>query len=519
MNETVQLTPAAQYVRMSTEDHQPFSIDNQTNEIGEYAARHGFRVVTTYADPGKSGLDISHRCGLRALLQDVLSGTASYKAILVYDVSRWGRFQDVDESAHYEFLCKKAGIKVHYCAEPFCNDDTMANAVMKALKRAMAGEYSRELSDKSFKGARAMVMRGFSHGGFAVYGLRRMLCSASGDPKCILGDNQRKFIKADRIKLVPGPKEEIDWVRKIFHLFAEHKKSTIWIAKYLNKRGVPKKGAPWNNQHVLKILRNEKYVGTMVWGKRTRRLQSRDLPVPKEQWTVVPNAIKPIVSRKLFEKAQRVLLHHFPQHYSDVQLITKLSRLLRRKHRLSARIINRSRVVPSSAYYEKRFGTLQRVYELAGYRNKKSFVLREQSRREVTQIHMKVLQQLISIFGSEFTVVRRDDKVRPRILRFANGLRLSIAVCRYETTVLGHSRWVFQCLSARRHGYMTLLCRCNKTNTGIRDFWLLPSVSHLLMSSLLKERDERLNEGIRLRRLEDLKTMIEVNVSLAASQT
>jgi DNA invertase Pin-like site-specific DNA recombinase len=43
--------------------------------------------------------------------------------VLVYDVSRWGRFQDIDESAHYEFVCKQAGIKVAYCAE----DTTVAS--------------------------------------------------------------------------------------------------------------------------------------------------------------------------------------------------------------------------------------------------------------------------------------------------------------------------------------------------------------------------------------------------------
>jgi len=47
-----------------------------------------------------------------------VSGHAAYKAILVYDVSRWGPFQDNDEAAHYEFLCKSTGVPVHYCAEP-----------------------------------------------------------------------------------------------------------------------------------------------------------------------------------------------------------------------------------------------------------------------------------------------------------------------------------------------------------------------------------------------------------------
>src|SRR5271157_5988819 len=140
---------AAQYVRMSTE-HQQYSIENQQAVIAEYSEQHGFTVVCTYADAARSGLDLAHRPGLRQMLADVVSSQPGYEAILVYDVSRWGRFQDADESAYYEFLCKKAGVRVHYCAEPFdSEDESIAAALIKSLKRAMAGEYLRELSAKT----------------------------------------------------------------------------------------------------------------------------------------------------------------------------------------------------------------------------------------------------------------------------------------------------------------------------------------------------------------------------------
>src|SRR3974390_2785778 len=109
---------AAEYVRVST-DMQQYSILNQQTAIAEYAASHGFEVVKTYVDAAKSGLDIRHRPGLQLLIDDVLAENADFKAILVYDVSRWGRFQDSDEAACYEFLCRRAKIQVHYCAEPF----------------------------------------------------------------------------------------------------------------------------------------------------------------------------------------------------------------------------------------------------------------------------------------------------------------------------------------------------------------------------------------------------------------
>ncbi len=113
--ETKPLIPAAQYLRMSREDQQ-YSIPNQEAAIQTYAKSHGYVVVSTYRDAGKSGIEVKHRPGLRRLLSDVMTGQAQYRAILVYDVSRWGRFQDVDEAAHYEFLCKSAGVPVRYCA-------------------------------------------------------------------------------------------------------------------------------------------------------------------------------------------------------------------------------------------------------------------------------------------------------------------------------------------------------------------------------------------------------------------
>ncbi len=90
---------------MSTE-HQQYSLDNQSAAIHKYAELNGFQIVRTYSDGARSGLvlegkgrDSNNFCMMS------LRGPRAHRAILVYDVSRyWGRFQDTDESAHYEFL-------------------------------------------------------------------------------------------------------------------------------------------------------------------------------------------------------------------------------------------------------------------------------------------------------------------------------------------------------------------------------------------------------------------------------
>ncbi|WP_426615778.1 recombinase family protein [Bradyrhizobium sp. McL0616] len=127
---------AAQYVRMSTE-HQRYSIENQAAAVAVYAAQIDLAIVRTYRDEGRSGLRIQHREGLIELIDDVRGGRADFDHILVYDVSRWGRFQDIDESAYYEFTCRQAGIKVCYCAEEFDNDGSMIASIVKNLKRVI----------------------------------------------------------------------------------------------------------------------------------------------------------------------------------------------------------------------------------------------------------------------------------------------------------------------------------------------------------------------------------------------
>ena len=79
------LIRAARYVRMSTE-HQQYSTENQADKILEYAVRHRIEIVRTYADEGKSGLNIGGREGLQRLLADVRAKNTDFEVILVYDV-------------------------------------------------------------------------------------------------------------------------------------------------------------------------------------------------------------------------------------------------------------------------------------------------------------------------------------------------------------------------------------------------------------------------------------------------
>lgn len=157
------------YVRMSSspQDH---SIEHQSARLHDYADQHGIEIVKMYADAGKSGLRINGRDGLQELMADVQARHTNFSLVLVYDVSRWGRFQDTDEGAHYEYLCRQAGIQVIYCAEQFANDGSAIASILKGLKRTMAAEYSRELSAKVFVAQCRFAMKGHKMGALPATG-------------------------------------------------------------------------------------------------------------------------------------------------------------------------------------------------------------------------------------------------------------------------------------------------------------------------------------------------------------
>ncbi len=125
-------TSAAAYVRTATENHD--SASNQMDSIRKYAERRGIQIVKEYSDAGKSGLGAQGLESLAELIRDVQNGPINFSAILLYDVSRWGRFQDADESAYYEFICRRARVLVHYCAEQFESEAIPVSMIVKLLR-------------------------------------------------------------------------------------------------------------------------------------------------------------------------------------------------------------------------------------------------------------------------------------------------------------------------------------------------------------------------------------------------
>jgi DNA invertase Pin-like site-specific DNA recombinase len=462
---------AAAYVRMSTE-HQQYSTSNQMDVIREYATRRNMEIVMVYSDEGKSGLSIQGRASLAGMIADVESKRTNFSCILVYDVSRWGRFQDADESAYYEYLCKRAGIAVHYCAEQFENDGSNISSIFKSVKRGMAGEYSRELSAKVFRGACRLIQLGFKQGGTAGFGLRRMLVDHTGQKKGLLKMGEHKSIQTDRVILVPGPEEEVKTVRWMYHAFVNEGKCEGEIMKLLNEQGILTDfQRPWTRGTVHEVLTNEKYLGHNVYHRTSCKLKQRHVDNPPEKWIRADNAFVGIIDSTLFLAAQSIILTRSHK-WSDEEMLEKLRGILTQHGRISGILIDEAEDLPSSSAFRNRFGSLVSAYRLIGYDPEidYSFIeINRQIRKRHPEIVAEVLEKLRQM-GSSVSIDEKTD-----LILVNEEWTVSIVLCRHQQSEAGTARWVIR-LDEGLKPDITIAVRMDETNTGIRDYYLLPAL-------------------------------------------
>ncbi len=461
---------AAMYVRMSTE-HQQYSTENQSDVIREYAARRGLEIVETFTDAGKSGLRIDGRDALKRLIEKVQTGNAQFRTILAYDVSRWGRFQDADESAYYEYICKRAGITVQYCAEQFENDGSIASNIVKTVKRAMAGEYSRELSAKVFQGQCRLIELGFRQGGPSGFGLRRMLIDERGQAKGELQRGEKKSIQTDRVILVPGPEDEVATVRRIYRRFLDGA-SERDIARELNAESIlTDRGMAWTRGTVRELLTNEKYVGHNVFNRTSFKLKKKRVNNPPEMWVRDDDAFEPIVDSAEFHTVRGMILARH-RRLSDDEMLGRLRTLIDERGRVTGTVIDETENMPSAASYRHRFGSLLRAYECVGFATGRDYSHLETTKR-LRELHPTLVADLVRSLEAVGAQVELEPSADVIVV---NGLfRVAVVVSRYQVTAGGAPRWTIP-FDRDVDPELTIAVRMNGCNQAPMDYFIFPSM-------------------------------------------
>jgi len=503
--------PAAQYVRMSTE-HQQYSTENQRDAIAEYARARGYQIVKTYADDGKSGLRIEGRESLQRMLADVQAGKAPFKVILVYDVSRWGRFQDSDESAYYEYACKRAGIHVEYCMEQFANDGSPVSTIIKGVKRAMAGEYSRELSNKVFKGQCRLIQLGYRQGGPAGFGLRRMLIDAAGNTKGVLKRGEHKSLQTDRVVLVAGPEEEQAVVRSIYERFVKQGKSEKVIADELNAAGVPSAcDRSWTSGMVHQVLSNEKYIGNNVYNRVSFKLKRKRVVNPPDMWVRAEEAFDAIVDHETFYTA-RGIIQERNRHFSNEEMLTRLKTLLAVHPELTGALIDETDGMPSSSVYRARFGSLINAYRLAGYTPDRDYEYLAIN-RQLRQTHPQLVGDMVQDLQTMGATVERDESSEILVINGLYSASLYLARCR--ATAAGSLRWRFRVPNVKIAD-LHIVVRMDPSNQQPTDYYLLPAIDLDMPELRLSEFNGAAIDTFRFESLEFFLGMARVAKVVAA---
>ncbi|WP_281253605.1 recombinase family protein [Octadecabacter ascidiaceicola] len=475
---------AAQYVRMST-DHQRYSTENQSDAIARYAEERGYEIIETYSDAGKSGLRITGRDGLTQLLEDIQVGQTNFRTVLVYDISRWGRFQDADESAYYEYICKRAGITVEYCAEQFENDGSPVSTIVKGVKRAMAGEYSRELSQKVFAGQSRLIEMGFRQGGPPGFGLRRMLIDEMGNQKGVLVRGEHKSIQTDRVTLVPGPAEEIAVVNQIFQNFVEDNQSEATIAAELNGKGIKTDlNRDWTPSVVRQLLSNEKYIGNNIWNRNSFKLKKQHVRNTPDNWVRSEGAFEAIVDAGLFAAAKAIFAAR-AQRYSDEEMLDGLRDALQTHGFLSGFVINEASALPSSGAYQSRFGSLLRAYKLVGFTPDRDYRYIEINKR-LRKIHAEIVED--TVHGIEHVGGDVQQDAKTGLLTINHEFSASVIIPRCKQTGTGAYRWNIR-LDTSLVPDITVVVRMDQANETPLDYYLLPTEDMTLPKLRLSENN------------------------------
>jgi DNA invertase Pin-like site-specific DNA recombinase len=460
---------AAQYLRMSTEV-QDLSLAVQAAATKTYAAAHDLELIATYKDEGRSGLELKGRPGLQQLLEDVAQDSCPFSVVLVFDVSRWGRFQQTDESAYWDFHCSLHGVKVVYTNEPFTGVEAPMLALIKNLKRAMAAEYSRELGLKTRAGQDRAIDLGFQMGSLPAIGLRRVAVSKDSGRTRLLQSGERKGHQSDHIRWVRGPEEEIALVRKIFQLYGCTSLHMPAIARLINQEGhCTRDGRPFTEPMVRAILDCEAFIGNFVWSRKVGAAQKpRSETDPMFRRTI--GAIEPIVDRETWDRVQTKRFWKKGVFRTRPQLLGELRATLLRNPSVTVTEL------PSSgggtkASYTKMFGSMQEAFRLAGrdYAAARSRKVERQLRGwRVTRALVHDLETLLSENGLKWHRPRRQHTF---ILE--HGLRLRIQLM-WRLQHYGSPQWWLS-----KHFWSGpcdyfLIARMNQDETA-QDFLLMPA--------------------------------------------
>lgn len=381
------LVRAVAYYRHSAQDRQENSIPIQQDQVRAWAKEHGVEIIREFCDAGRSGLNSEGRPAFTEMMDEWIAKRDDFEYVLCLDVSRWGRFQDIDLSAQFSAICKKNKKQVIYTTIGKPKENDPLYPVYVQFERFRAAQYSRELSDKVWRGCVKIAEQGYLAGGPPPYGLSRLLLDEKREPLHVLNPGQHKGIHNQRVTLVEGPPEQVAVIRRVFEEFVEHGYSEYKIAERLNNDGIlSPSGKRWGAGSVMARLRNEKYAGTMVYNQTSGKLKTPKHDNPMEEWVRTIDAFDGVIKIELFMRAQEILEKR-KQRYDPDYMLRMLDALYKSHGMVRPGLLRLDDKMPTTGGYSREFGSLDSAFQklFDGERVKARDAVHEQIRSQVSE--------------------------------------------------------------------------------------------------------------------------------------
>ena len=290
---------AAVYARFSSDLQRSTSIDDQVSVAREFATARGWTVEPghVFTDAAISGSSME-RPGIIALLAAAATRPRPFDLVLVDDSSRVAR--DLADAVRFMQQLKFLGVRVVFISQGIDSDSEQAE-VLTAVHGIVDSLYLKELGKKVRRGLAGQIDRGFATGSI-TYGYRtRAVEDPSG--RTINGS---PALLGKRVEVIEA---EARVVVQVFEWYAEGL-GTSTIVERLNAQRVPgPRGKSWKRGVLKHILKNERYVGRLIWGqcRFERRPGSRYKvahAVPRSEWRILDRPELRIVSPELWERVQ-----------------------------------------------------------------------------------------------------------------------------------------------------------------------------------------------------------------------
>lgn len=387
------LIKSALYVRMSTDD-QEASPEQQRESTEAYAAEHGYTITHRYEDLGVSGDRTDKRFGFQRMIADGTAG--AFNAILCWDQDRFGRF-DMIEAGRWIYPLRQAGIHLATVTDGRLDWESMAGRLVYSVKQEGKNQFLRDLSKNVTRGMNKLASQGKWVSGVPPFGY-------------VVDEDQRLQLSAP---------EDVALVQSIFRRYIAGE-SLRQLSQWMSEAGITSpKGSRWTATGLAMMLKNERYLGYLVYNQRTcSKYKSADNPTakmkmkPRDEWLIVQNTHPPIVTQAEFNTVQELMTKNTRKTCPNPGEATALSGLLKCGHCGQSMFADRFNNTASYTCYSYR----ERPGECERYNVTEQVALRE------------ILKQLRVQFFDKYLTPSNVERIKAAMREKLSGTRADATV-------------------------------------------------------------------------------------------